>query len=142
MLWCIFNLIVEIGKMTKEKDVTVSWFEIPVTEMDRAIRFYETVFDTVLERQQFGDVLMAWFPWNDQLKGAGGSLIFSGDHYLPSHKGTLVYFSSDDVSIELGRVKKAGGIVLQPKTQISPDIGYMALFEDSEGNRVALHSKE
>lgn len=128
--------------MTKEKEVTVGWFEIPVTEMDRAIRFYETVFNTTLSRQQFGDTLMAWFPWDENAKGAGGTLIFSGDNYSPSHKGTLVYFSSRDVAIELGRVEKAGGIILQPKTEISPDIGYMGLFEDSEGNRVALHSKE
>lgn len=128
--------------MTKKRYVTAGWFEIPVTEMDRAIRFYEKVFDTTLSRQQFGDVLMAWFPWDESAKGAGGSLIFSGDNYSPSHKGTLVYLSSEDVAIELARVEHAGGIVLQPKTEISPDIGFMGLFEDSEGNRVALHSKQ
>lgn len=128
--------------MDNPRPITVGWFEIPVTVMERAIHFYETVFDTVLSIQSFGDTHMAWFPWDEKAPGAGGTLILSGDHYTPSHKGTLVYFSSEDVSIELNRVEQAGGIILQLKTEISPDIGFMGMFEDSEGNRVALHSKE
>jgi uncharacterized protein len=124
----------------KSRMVSVAWFEIPVLNMDRAIRFYETVFDCVLSRHIMGDTEMAWFPHNDNSPGAGGTLITSGDHYTPSHKGTLVYFSSEDVSVELGRVEDAGGLVLQLKTQITPEIGYMGLFEDSEGNRIAIHS--
>lgn len=126
--------------MSDQRPVTVGWFEIPVIDMERAITFYETVFDTVLSKQDFGDTKMAWFPWNEEAGGAGGTLILSGDHYTPSHKGSLIYFSSDDVSIELSRIDQAGGILLQPKTEISPDIGFMGLFEDSEGNRIALHS--
>jgi uncharacterized protein len=128
--------------MSNQRPITVGWFEIPVTLMERAIIFYETVFDTVLSKQSFGDTHMAWFPFNEQAPGAGGTLILSSDHYTPSHKGTLIYFSSDDVSIELNRVEQAGGILLQPKTEISPDIGFMGIFEDSEGNRIALHSKK
>lgn len=123
------------------KSVTVGWFEIPVRDMDRAIQFYNRLFDIELEKQDFGGLMMAWFPWNESAKGAGGSLI-KNDSYTPSHKGTLVYFSSEDADIEINRVEEAGGKVLQKKTEISPDIGYMALFEDTEGNRVALHSKK
>jgi len=64
--------------------------------------------------------------------------------YKPSTEGTLVYFTahSGDLSIELSRVEDAGGKVLQPKTQISPEPGFMALFIDSEGNRIALHYRQ
>lgn len=126
---------------SNNKSVTVGWFEIPVKDMDRAILFYNHVFEITLAKQDFGGLAMAWFPWNETSKGAGGSLI-QDDNYKPSHEGTLVYFSSVDVEKEINRVKKAGGKVLQQKTEISPDIGYMALFEDTEGNRIALHSKQ
>lgn len=126
---------------SNDKSVTVGWFEIPVKDMDRAILFYNHVFEIALAKQDFGGLAMAWFPWNETSKGAGGSLIQS-DSYTPGHQGTLVYFSSEDAETEINRVEEAGGKVLQKKTEISPDIGYMALFEDSEGNRIALHSKQ
>ncbi len=75
-------------------------------------------------------------------KGAGGSLIHNPEHYKPSEQGALVYFTSrtGDINDELSRVESAGGEILRAKTQISEDHGYMALFKDTEGNRVALHS--
>lgn len=118
----------------------VGWFEIPVSDMDRATKFYETVFDVKIHVEQMGPILMGWFPFNTGT-GAAGSLVYNQDFYTPSEKGTLVYFSSKDVSIELGRIESAGGKIFQPKTLITKDIGYMAVFIDSEGNRVALHSK-
>jgi len=123
------------------KSVTVGWFEIPVNDMDRAVLFYNNIFEIALAKQDFGGLSMAWFPWNETSKEAGGSLIQS-DRYAPRHEGTLVYFSSEDAEIEINRVEEAGGKVFQKKTEISPQIGYMALFEDSEENRIALHSKE
>lgn len=120
--------------------VTVSWFEIPVNDMESAIAFYEKVFDCKLERHQLGPIDMAWFPWNHEMGGAGGSLVKSEGNYQTSENGVLVYFSSKDVNQELERIPKAGGQVLQGKTLITKEIGYMALFIDSEGNRIALHS--
>ncbi|MDX5477670.1 MAG: VOC family protein [Cyclobacteriaceae bacterium] len=120
--------------------VTVSWFEIPVNDMESAIAFYEKVFDCKLERHQLGPIDMAWFPWNHEMGGAGGSLVKSEGNYQTSENGVLVYFSSEDVNQELERIPKAGGQVLQGKTLITKEIGYMALFIDSEGNRIALHS--
>lgn len=125
----------------EKKSVTVGWFEIPVRDMDRAVKFYNAIFDTKLSKQTIEGLEMAWFPWSEDGKGAGGSLIAAGKHYKPSHEGTLVYFSSHDVNNELQRVEKAGGKVLQKKTEITPDIGFMALIEDTEGNRIALHSQ-
>lgn len=58
------------------------------------------------------------------------------------NNGVLVYFNSEDMDTELNRIDKSGGKILRPKTQISPDVGYMAFFLDTEGNRVALHSRK
>lgn len=121
----------------------VGWFEIPVADMNRAQQFYEKVFDIKIHIAQFGETLMGWFPMpkDPQARGAGGSLIYNPAHYNPSDNGTLIYFSTAEINAELNRVKEAGGTVLQEKTLISDDIGYMALFLDSEGNRLALHSR-
>lgn len=127
--------------MSNNKAVTVGWFEIPTDDMERAINFYETVFDCKLSRNTMGEFDMAWFPWDEEMQGAGGSLVYH-EAYTPSEEGTLVYFSSEDIDTELSRVKNAGGKVLREKTEISPDIGFMALFLDTEGNRIALHSRK
>ena len=121
----------------------VGWFEIPVTNMDRAITFYETVFDIKLERTKSPVFDMAMFPALENTIGSAGALSFSEKYYKPSLDGVLIYFTafSGDLAIEIGRVEKAGGKVSMPKTQISPEVGYMALFIDTEGNRIALHSR-
>lgn len=125
------------------KNVTVGWFEIPVKDMDRAIAFYEKVFECKLDKQVMGDFQMAWFPWEDEGAGAGGSLVYHEQFYSISEKaGVLVYFSSEDCADELARVKDAGGEVQIGKQMIAPDVGYMGVFLDSEGNRIALHSKK
>lgn len=121
----------------------VGWFEIPVSDMDRAIRFYSEVLSIELQRNKLGELDMAWFPFEEQGLGCPGSLVFNPEFYTPSAQGSLLYFTprSGDLAIELGRVKAAGGKVLMPKKLISEDIGYMGLFLDSEGNRIALHSR-
>ena len=88
-----------------------------------------------------GGLLMGWFPDRGNVVGAQGTLI-KQESYVPSQEGTLVYFISDDVQNELERVESAGGKVYQPKTQISPEHGFMGVFIDSEGNRIALHSNK
>jgi len=119
----------------------VSWFEIPVLDMDRAVAFYNKVFNINIQVQDFGGILMGWFPYAEGKEGASGSLI-KNEAYKPSEThGAVIYFGSQDVQNEIDRVEEAGGKIIQPKTQISPKIGYMGLFIDSEGNRIALHSK-
>ncbi|WP_222984450.1 VOC family protein [Flagellimonas meishanensis] len=121
----------------------VGWFEIPVKDMDRAKTFYETVFAINIQVQDFNGTLMGWFPWAEGKSGAAGSLIYQPDWYRPSNvDGVVIYFSCSDVQNQLDRIETAGGRILKPKTQISPDIGYMGLFLDSEGNRIALHSRD
>jgi len=121
----------------------VGWFEIPVADMKRAQHFYEQVFDVNIQLEEFGKTMMGWFPWpgDPQARGAGGSLVYNPAHYNPSDNGVLIYFSTKEITAELDRVKAAGGSVLQEKTLIREDVGFMALFLDSEGNRIALHSR-
>jgi len=121
----------------------VGWFEIPVSNMERAIKFYKTVFDFKLERQNLGELDMAWFPFAD-VPGSPGSLVYHKDFYKPSSDGVLIYFTSQsgDLKNELAKVEKAGGKVIMQKKLISDDVGYMGLFIDSEGNRIAVHSRK
>jgi predicted enzyme related to lactoylglutathione lyase len=122
----------------------VGWFEIPVADMERAMKFYETVFTFELSRNQMGPLDMAWFPMVENGMGAAGSLVYFPETYTPSTEGTLVYFTafSGDLSEELSRVEDAGGKVLQEKTLITEEIGYYGLFFDTEGNRIAIHSRQ
>lgn len=130
--------------MSNEKQHIAGWFEIPVSNMDRAIVFYETVLENKLERHQMGPLDMAWFPYSTdpEAAGAGGSLVYNEEFYKPSDNGTLIYLvaPSGDLTNELSRVVAAGGKVLVPKTPISDTHGFMGVFVDTEGNRVAFHS--
>jgi predicted enzyme related to lactoylglutathione lyase len=116
----------------------VGWFEIPVTDLDRAKAFYERVLELELELQDFGSLNMAWFPSQHPGAGATGALV-KGDSYVPSHAGTMVYFSVADIEAVLRRVNDNGGKTLNPKMSIG-EYGFVGHFEDSEGNRVALHA--
>ena len=119
----------------------VGWFEIPVTNIERAKSFYDAVFNIEIQIQNFGGTLMGWFPFVEGKLGASGSLIQNKAYEPSDSKGVLIYFSSENVNNEINRVEAVGGKIIQPKTQISPDIGFMALFIDCEGNRIALHSR-
>ena len=122
----------------------VGWFEIPVNNMERAVNFYEKVLDLKLKRHMIGPLDMAWFPWQENGLGSPGSLVKHPDFYVPSADGVLIYLTahSGDLNNELARVEPAGGKVIQNKKQISEEYGYMALILDTEGNRVALHSRK
>jgi predicted enzyme related to lactoylglutathione lyase len=121
-------------------DHAVNWFEIPATDLTRARVFYETVFDfTMTELSLPNGLRMALFPVEPG--GVGGALNAHPDFYLPGEQGSLVYLNGNpDLQTVLDRVPAAGGEVLMPKSRISEEHGYMALFRDTEGNRVALHS--
>lgn len=121
----------------------VGWFEIPVSNMERAMKFYETVLGLKLDRNQMGPSDMAWFPWIDGAYGSGGSLVHNEELYKPTANGVMVYLSapSGDLANELAKVEAAGGKVIQEKTKISDEHGFMAIIIDSEGNQIALHSR-
>jgi len=123
------------------KNNMVNWFEIPVSNMERAIKFYNHVFQLDLKSMGLGDQEMAWFPFDNNLPGISGSLVKHEKFYTPSPLGIVIYFSVEDIESTLSKVDDMKTEIIQSKKQISPDHGYMALFMDSEGNRIALHSK-
>jgi predicted enzyme related to lactoylglutathione lyase len=120
----------------------VSWFEIPATDLERAQKFYETIFDVKLIPLDTPNLKMRMFPLEDQMNGVGGSINYAEGFYKPSATdGPLIYLNANpDVQNILDKIEAAGGKIVVPKTQISPEYGYMAVFIDSEGNRMALHS--
>jgi predicted enzyme related to lactoylglutathione lyase len=119
----------------------ISWFEIPATDLGRAQTFYETIFQFTMIPLDLPQLKMRMFPIDDPM-GVGGSLVDSGGFHKPSATdGPLIYLNANpDLQIVLDRVTAAGGTILVPKTEISPEYGYMAVFLDTEGNRIALHS--
>jgi len=116
----------------------VNWFEIPVKDLDRAVRFYEKAFDVKLSTEEMAGLKMAMFPFKQGAPGAAGSLV-QGASYEPSHAGSVVYFTVEDIPETLRRITANGGRTLMPKTGIG-EYGSIAQFEDTEGNRLALHS--
>ena len=120
----------------------ISWFEIPTHDIDRAANFYEAIFNVSLIPLDLQQLKMRMFPVQDPGKGVGGALCYNKEFYKPSATdGPLIYLNgSPDVQNILDKVEPAGGKIVVPKTQISPEYGYMAVFIDTEGNRVALHS--
>ncbi|MES2109323.1 MAG: VOC family protein [Bacteroidota bacterium] len=120
----------------------ISWFEIPSTDINRAQKFYETIFDIQMIPMEMPNLQMRMFPIEDPMTGIGGAINYAGDFYKPSAEaGPLVYLNANpDVQNILDKIEAAGGKILVPKTEISPEYGHMAVFLDTEGNRIALHS--
>lgn len=123
-------------------DNPIGWVEIPVQNLQRAIRFYNYVFGWELSITDLGPLQMAMLPADHEGKGASGALV-QNENYSPSdNKGVLIYFSCKNVQNHIDRVFHAGGTVISGKKMITPDAGFMALALDSEGNRIAFHSTE
>jgi len=120
----------------------ISWFEIPATDLSRAQKFYETIFNIQMIPFDTPNFQMRMFPVEDMMNGIGGAISKAEGFYKPSATdGPLVYLNANpDVQNVLDKIEAAGGKIAVPKTQISPEFGHMAVFVDTEGNRVALHS--
>jgi uncharacterized protein len=120
----------------------ISWFEIPTFDLQRAQTFYETIFEIQMIPMNTPNLKMRMFPIEDPMNGIGGALSYAEGFYKPSATdGPLVYLNANpDVQIVLNKIERAGGKILVPKTEISPEYGFMAVFIDTEGNRVALHN--
>lgn len=119
----------------------ISWFEIPASDLERAQKFYEAVFGVTLSSLDLPNIKMRLFPLDDAM-GVGGAIVDSGGFHKPSlTDGPLIYLNGNpDVQRVLDKVENAGGKIMVPKTEISPEYGYMAVIIDSEGNRIGLHS--
>jgi hypothetical protein len=119
----------------------LNWFEIATNDLARAQKFYETVFQINMEPMDFPQMQMRAFP-ADSMNGKAGGALVKSDMHQPAATGAVIYLNANpDLADALSRVEKAGGKIIMPKTQISPEIGYMAFFTDTEGNTVAMHSQ-
>lgn len=124
------------------KENALNWFEISVTDLNRAKKFYETIFGIEMPNDNIMGMEMAYFPYEPGSGKASGALVKS-DMHKPSDNGVKVYLNGNpDLSEALGKVEQAGGKIMMPKTSIGPDIGFMAFFTDTEGNVIALHSQK
>jgi uncharacterized protein len=119
----------------------LNWFEVPVTDLNRAVKFYCTIFGyESMQQMNMGGFDMAIFPMEGD--GVGGSLV-KGASYKPTQEGAVIYLNANpDLAIVESRIEKAGGKVVISKRLITDELGYMGLFIDSEGNQVALHSNK
>ena len=120
----------------------INWFEIPTTDLNRAQKFYETIFGISMTPMDMPNLQMRMFPLDDMMTQVGGALVHSDGFHIPSATdGPLIYLNANpDVQNVLDKVAGAGGSIVVPKTEISPEYGFMAVIKDTEGNRVALHS--
>ncbi len=118
----------------------VGWFDIHVSNLERAKKFYETVFNLKLQ-----DLPLEWgrqslFPFDPTGSNISGALVEKAD-LQPNANNTVVYFETEDCTSEAQMIEQAGGKVVQPKTHIG-EFGYIAIFIDSEGNTVGFHSRK
>lgn len=116
----------------------INWFEIPVEDFDRAKKFYSEVLGGNIQEMDMMGTKMGFL--DNSNEGVGGA-ICKGEDYTPAQKGVKIYLNGgDDLNTPLSKVEQAGGKVTMPKTKINDEIGYMAFFEDTEGNALAFHS--
>jgi predicted enzyme related to lactoylglutathione lyase len=135
-----FALLLSHPSMAQHRRI-LNWFEIPTTDLARAQRFYEQVFQIKMERMDLPNLQMVTFPMDSHDSPVTGGALVKSEFHTPSDSGVLIYLNGDpDLNVPLGRVEEAGGRIMMHKTKISDDVGYMAFIKDSEGNSIAFHS--
>jgi uncharacterized protein len=120
----------------------INWFEIPAKDINRAKKFYETILNVKMDdMQDMMGMKMVNFP-NDPTNGKVYGALVQSEMHNPSQDGAVVYLNANpSIQTVIDRIETAGGKVVMPRTEISPEIGTMAFFIDSEGNKVALHAQ-
>ena len=117
----------------------ISIFEIPATEISRAVNFYQAILDIKIETMDMPGMQMGIFPYEEQVVVG---VILKADGYKPSADGVTLYLNAgDNLQVILDKVEMNGGKILVPKTLHADESGYFALFLDSEGNKLGLHSR-
>ena len=117
-----------------------NYIAIPCVDYERALTFYSAITDGRLKENPGVPFPMAYFTDAD---GNHSGHIFQHPNFKPSADGPIVYLElADDLNDTLAKIVEAGGNIVMPKTLITQERGYWALFIDTEGNRLALHSKE
>ena len=122
--------------LMKKKSNPVVYFEIPVTDIERAIKFYNAVFHFDFDKETIDNNEMALFPFAVENSGITGALA-KGEIYKPTKDGVLIYFNTENIDETLKLATSNGGQILYPKTDNG--IGLVAEFKDTEGNRIALY---
>lgn len=118
----------------------ISIVEIPVSDFYRAVKFYQTILGVAIEETEMDGVQLGVF-LNEG--GTVSVVLAKGNDYKPTTDGAVLYLNSgNDLQPILGKIDQNGGQVIVPKTQISPEMGYFALFIDTEGNKLGLHSPQ
>lgn len=120
----------------------LNWFEIPVSDMDRAQAFYEALLAKPLRREEMGPSTLAVFPY-EEANGVGGALIRGGYAPQPSEQGSLVYLNlmgETPLADVIARAEAAGARVVLSRTELPDGIGVIAQLQDTEGNRIGLHA--
>lgn len=121
---------------------SINWFEIPVLNFDRAREFYSRIYDFEMHDTMMASGRLGFLPMDPESKGIGGAIV-QGHGYVPTALGVKVYLNGGkDLMTVLNRVLAAGGELIVPKTKISDKLGYFAVFEDTEGNHISIHSME
>jgi predicted enzyme related to lactoylglutathione lyase len=123
----------------QKKSNPVVYFEIPVIDIDRATKFYSTVFNFKFDTTIIDNNKMALFPFTEEISGISGALAM-GEIYKPTKDGVLIYFNTVNIDETLRLANANGGQILYPKTDNG--IGLVAEFEDTEGNRIALYQSK
>ena len=134
------NASQSVQEGVKNRPNPVAYFEIPVLDMERAVRFYANVFEADFTHENIDGNEMALFPIGKDASGISGALA-KGEIYKPSTSGTLIYFHCNDIEATLRKVQELGCKVLYPKTSVG-DNGFIAEFQDTEGNRIVLISSK
>ena len=130
----------ELSTEIKKEDMNsfISLFEIPATDISRAIQFYESILNISIEKMEMPGMEMGIFPYEGQMVTG---VIMKGEDYKPSADGVTIYLNGGmDLQVILDRVEGNGGSILVPKTAHADESGYFALFLDSEGNKLGLNS--
>jgi predicted enzyme related to lactoylglutathione lyase len=123
----------------------INWFEIPVSDIDRAKVFYETILDIQMVKRADGNDEAVFFPFNpDVIQATSGrvtGVLSKSDRNKPSGNGTVIYINaSPAIQTVLDKVEKAGGKIIVPRTAIPA--GFIAIMIDTEGNKVGLHAEQ
>ncbi|TCC99703.1 VOC family protein [Pedobacter hiemivivus] len=133
-----------LRKIDEETNI-LTWFEIPVSDIERAKVFYETILDIEMIKRTDGNDESVFFPYNPNViqatSGRVTGVLSKSERNSPSSQGTLIYINaSPSIQTVLDKVEQAGGKIIAPKMQIPP--GFIAVIMDSEGNRIGLHAEK
>lgn len=127
-----------VTKNVKNMKSYISIFEIPATDIARAIGFYQEILGVKIERMDFPDIQMGLLPYEEQMVTG---VIIKGKDYQPSANGVIIYLNGgENLQTILDKVEANGGKIIVPKTPHADEVGYFAIFHDSEGNKMGLHS--